>query len=66
MIERRNRLASAGQEQVRPLPGSMIDRKMRKNAEWLFSLDPERLLAEPRDNGGIDTKGVQRYGGWGK
>ena len=65
MIERRNRLTSAGPDRVRPLPGSMIDKKMRKNAEWLFSLDPERLLAEPREACGIDTEGVPRYGGWG-
>ena len=59
------KLRLAGTDRVKPAAGSIIDQKMRKNAEWLLSLDPERLLAEPRSMCGIDTRGVVRYGGWG-
>lgn len=65
MASERQKLRLAEPEKVRPLAGSIIDQKMRKNAEWLFSLDPERLLAEPREAAGIDPGNVQRYGGWG-
>ena len=41
------KLRLAGPERVLPGANSEVFRKMTKNAEWLFSLDPERLLAEP-------------------
>lgn len=49
---------------VRPLQGSYVDRKMRKNAQWLLSLDPERLVAPLRAQCGLPTGGKKPYGGW--
>ena len=60
----REKLRLAGSGQVRPYPGSEIDRRMRKNVEWLFSLDPDRLLYDIRTAAGVDTRGAEGYGGW--
>ena len=51
-------------DRVRPIPGTFIDQRMRKNAQWLFSLDVNRLLAPMRRNCGLDDGGARPYGGW--
>ncbi len=64
MIPGNTKYRMAGGDAVRPLEGSLIDRKMRLNAAWLFSLDPDRLLAQVRRQCGADTRGAEPYGGW--
>lgn len=36
----------------------------QKEIEYLLSFDTDRLLVEFRTQAGLDTKGVQNYGGW--
>lgn len=64
MMNSRTPLRMARGDAVRPLKGSYVDQKMRKNARWLFTLHPDRLLAPLRSNCGMDTKGFKSYGGW--
>lgn len=64
-MNERKKIELAGADRVKPLPGSFIDRKMRKNAEWLFSLNPDRIIASLREACGLDTKGCAPYEGWG-
>lgn len=64
MQSKLTKLRAAGTDVVRPLPGSLIDKKMRRNAEWLFSLDPDRLLSNMRKDCEMDTRGAAPYGGW--
>lgn len=64
MTAQRTPLKVAGPSSVRPLKGSCIDRKMRKNAQWLFTLKPDRLLAPLRANCGLDVCGARAYNGW--
>ena len=63
-MDNRTPLHVAGAEAVRPLAGTDIERKMRRNAQWLLSLNPDRIVACIRIPCGVDTRGVQPYGGW--
>ena len=56
------RMAPAGA--VHPLEGSYVDQKMRKNAKWLLSLKPERLVAPLRAQCGLPVGDAKPYGGW--
>ncbi len=49
---------------VHPLEGSYVDQKMRKNAKWLLSLKPERLVAPLRAQCGLPVGDAKPYGGW--
>ncbi len=51
-------------DRARPLPGSFVDQRMRRNAKWLFTLDVNRLLAPMRRDCGLDDRGAKPYGGW--
>ena len=51
-------------DRARPLPGSFVDQRMRRNAKWLFTLDENRLLAPMRRDCGLDDRGAKPYGGW--
>lgn len=64
MLNQRAPLKMAPADAVRPLKGSFIDQKMRKNAQWLFTLKPDRLLAPLRTSCGLDPLGAKPYGGW--
>lgn len=46
------------------LEGSYFDHLMDVNLDYMFSLDPERLLFNYRRIAGLDTKGALSYGGW--
>lgn len=48
--------------QVQLLDGPFKD-AMERNAAWLLSLDPDRLLAGFRESAGLEPKAA-RYGGW--
>ena len=63
-MDNRTPLHVAGAEAVRPLAGTDIERKMRRNAQWLLSLNPDRIVACIRIPCGVDTRGVEPYGGW--
>ena len=41
-----------------------FENALSKEIEYLLSLDPDRLLANFRKNVGINTNGVEPYGGW--
>lgn len=57
-------MTMARSDQVRPLLGSFVDQRMRKNAQWLFSLDVDRLLLAMRRDCGVDDRGAKPYSGW--
>jgi hypothetical protein len=49
--------------QVRLLPGSPFYNAMRKDAEYLLSIEPDRLLHRFYTNSGLEPK-APAYGGW--
>ena len=63
-MRRNTLLTMARGDAVRPLDGSFIDERMRLNARWLLSLDPDRLLAPMRAQCGLNTLGAKPYRGW--
>ena len=43
---------------------SYMENALEKEIEYLLSLDPDRLLANFRNNAGINVNSTQPYGGW--
>ena len=50
---------------VKPLKSGEIYSRMKTNAEYLFSLDPDCLIAGLRMECGLPTHGKVQYQGWG-
>lgn len=46
------------------MTGDFFENALQKEITYLLSLDPDRLLANFRKNGGVPTDGVEPYGGW--
>ncbi|WP_204313966.1 MULTISPECIES: beta-1,3-specific beta-L-arabinofuranosidase [Bifidobacterium] len=59
----KNYLSEQGMENV-TVSDSYLQNAGKKEVEYLLSFKPDRLLVEFRANAGLDTKGVQNYGGW--
>lgn len=45
-------------------PGSRLYNMSLKNADYLLSLEVDRMLFSYREFAGLDTKGAKGYGGW--
>lgn len=52
-------------DRVKPLKTGEVYSRMVTNAQYLISLDPDRILARMRMGCGLSTHGKAPYGGWG-
>ena len=58
------RLEAFPMDRVRLVKGSLAYRKTMKNVEYMFGMDPDRLLYNFRRVAGLDTLGAEPYGSW--
>ena len=60
----RNHLIPFGLDEVQLTPGTRLGNATLKNAQYLLSLDDNRLLYSFRKFAGVDLRNASPYGGW--